>query len=724
MRFRRCVWLIGQSLMGGLFILIALTGGIIGDGHLSAVAQPADSTQLRPVARVPRDQYATVRDLSLLLYPGVNDDERMAVEEGFTFFTTPHTPEEGAGPVANQPFCLGCHRSSEEALPGFGLVTCDPGNTDSNGVPICDTQVSRAARSTPTNFGVTSFNPETGGGVPANDDNAVDGTGRTAAFTIFGDFAPSAPFTPNSPTPFFNGLIEFSGFVQHTRPSLPPPMCLPDPILPVERDPFLQGGTELMTGLSPLGFRRAVGERAGPPYIGRGLMEAVPEAAIMANADVNDERSHCSSLENNGNGQCNPDTPPRVTLNPECTGDCISGRNNVNTTAGVFINANNDPTASFTLGRFGLRAAGPTILQFVIGGAQGELGFTSPFNLSEINNNANAGRPACEDTVPEPELPATTILSCRNLIRMTAPPEFGNILLNLLTSADPMAPREPHSPEGKIQRGAMLFGIDLAAFANRMINDRMPDNGDGRDPNAINQQDRMLNCVGCHTPIHATGQSPSEVGARHLSFVWAPIFSDLLIHEMPEITPARRAPTPRLPFLRTIGSVETFDLARNLADDALPGQGIANGREFRTAPLMGMGRMGPPFLHDARIYLSKRTVESTPASTVYSNTTVGTNAPLVLEMLEDAIRAAIELHDLPAPDNATTPAEGGGGCPVYPGNQVGDVVSPPEGAGDICPSYDSDTSRNNRSEARNVLRRWRQLSAEDQAAVIEFLRQL
>ena len=76
---------------------------------------------------------------------------------------------------------------------------------------------------------------------------------------------------------------------------------------------------------------------------------------------------------------------------------------------------------------------------------------------------------------------------------------------------------------------------------------------DGRDPNAINQQDRLLNCVGCHTPTQATGESPSEVEARHLSFVWAPIFSDLLIHEMPEISPERRASTPLAPFLRTLG---------------------------------------------------------------------------------------------------------------------------------------------------------------------------
>jgi len=97
MRFRRCVRLMGQSLMGGVFILVVLAGGIIGDSKLSAIAQPSDPTQLRPVARVQRDIYAAERDLDRLLYPGVNAEERAAVGEGFMFFTTPHTPEEGRG---------------------------------------------------------------------------------------------------------------------------------------------------------------------------------------------------------------------------------------------------------------------------------------------------------------------------------------------------------------------------------------------------------------------------------------------------------------------------------------------------------------------------------------------------------------------------------------------------------------------------------------------------
>jgi hypothetical protein len=248
----------------------------------------------------------------------------------------------------------------------------------------------------------------------------------------------------------------------------------------------------------------------------------------------------------------------------------------------------------------------------------------------------------------------------------------------------------------------------------------MPAGGnDGRDPNAINQADRLLNCVGCHTPVHTTGRSPAAVGGRHLSNVWAPIFSDLLLHEGPEVTPERIAPTPRDPVVFVRNGFRTLDLSRNLVDDALIGlQGIANGKEFRTAPLMGIGKVGPPFLHDARVYLSRDTRDSFPAGTVYSNSEV-TNAPLAVRTFDDALRAVIELHDLPAPDDLKTPADGG--CPV-PSGRVGQIRYASED--DVCPPYGSALSQRNRSESREVIRRFRALSPADQQALIEFLKQL
>ena len=202
-------------------------------------------------------------------------------------------------------------------------------------------------------------------------------------------------------------------------------------------------------------------------------------------------------------------------------------------------------------------------------------------------------------------------------MRLTAPPEFGDPLLAVLRASDPNAPRS--GQEALVQRGAQLFGIDLVAFANRMIPGRMPSGGDGRDQYAINRADVGVNCAACHIPVQTTGVSPSKIGGRHLSNVWAPIFSDLLLHEGPEVTPERIASTPRDPVVMVRNGFRTLDLPRNLTDDALPNQGVANGKEFRTPPLMGIGRVGPPFFHDARVFLSKDTRDSFPLGTVYSD---------------------------------------------------------------------------------------------------------
>jgi hypothetical protein len=422
-------------------------------------------------------------------------------------------------------------------------------------------------------------------------------------------------------------------------------------------------------------------------------------------------------------------------------------------------------------------------MQFVVGGMQGELSFTSLLNPAEINfptlfpgRTSETTQPlqcalALSETVGQPPsvLPASlapgpvelaklevhlsTPFSIRNLLRNTAPPEFGDALLRVLRLPDPAKPLPRGSKEAEVQRGAELFGIDLAAFAHRTVGGAMTVAGDGRDDNAINQADRMLNCVGCHTPIQKTGQSPAEVGAEHLSYVWAPIFSDLLLHHMPVIDAERVTSNglprdvvvlSRLSMSDTAESIDgsdgsdhghrrvfdTFDLPRNLADDTFSSsKASAEGSEFRTPPLMGLGRIGPPFLHDGRVFLSRDTVNGTlpgtaPAGTVTTNR-AATNAPLVVRSLDDAILAAIELHDLPAPNDNRTPRTPGAGCPV-PG-EVANVVydaSREEAEEVICPPYDSDISQANRSDAREVIRRFRELSAKDQQAIIEFLQQL
>jgi hypothetical protein len=116
---------------------------------------------------------------------------------------------------------------------------------------------------------------------------------------------------------------------------------------------------------------------------------------------------------------------------------------------------------------------------------------------------------------------------------------------------------------------------------------------------------------------------------------------------------------------------------------------------------------------------------------VYSNAEHN-NEPLVIQTLDDALKAAIELHDLPAPEEREGKYEhkgeehhAGGGCPLptLPPGLLGGV-SYPDGVADICPAFGSPLSRSNRSDAREVIARYRSLSASDQEAIVEFLKQL
>jgi hypothetical protein len=706
---------------------------------------PGSSQSYQPAGRVERDKFGVVgpftlstglrlQDLDNLVYPNTSATDKAKLLEGMVFFTMFHVPGEGGapnlngvGPLNNQPACIGCHLNAAEALKSKGLLRAQgcttPGSSCTN-----VSNVTRAARSTLTNFEFTSLNKTTGGGNAPDHLDALFNTGKTSAFTTFGNFTTSLADTAVGSIGFFdpldglthpvNGTTSpwssqpFGGFVQHVRPSLPLD-CVPKPLPPLSFDTVLNGKND---GSNTFKFKRGVGERAGPPYIGRGLMEAVPTADITRFSNDHVAENGTSSFP--------------VNTKLQCTGGCISGvanmipRNFTNHTNPTDPQFGTETGAVGGVGRFGLRANGVEIMQFAVGGLQGELSFTSLFNGAEINFPTLFPGGTKEDIEPQecaaalsetfgqgpvvgqpsPVLPPSVKVAAvdtnalelhlsepfseRNFIRNTAPPDFGDTLLNVLQSPDPAKPRNGNSPEALVQRGAQLFGIDLVAFANRTVGGAMTAGGDGRDDNAIYETDRKLNCVGCHTPIRRTGLSPTDpsygvsfgVGSANLSFKWAPIFSDQLIHRMPVIS-GERETTNGLPrdvvvisrlSLNDTGKnisgqakgriFDTLDLPRNLADDTFSNaKATAEGSEFRTAPLMGIGRIGPPFLHDARVYLSKDTVDTTPAGTVTTNRDL-TNAPLVVRSVDDAILAAIELHDLPAPDDKNTPSSGD--CPV------------------------------------------------------------
>jgi CxxC motif-containing protein (DUF1111 family) len=247
------------------------------------------------------------------------------------------------------------------------------------------------------------------------------------------------------------------------------------------------------------------GNRAGPPYVGRGLLETIPDSEILQGEDLT-----ISQLRR-------------------------PGVHNENTERIQF------PAGSpvVRLGRFGLRAAGPSILAFDTGGLTEEIGLTNPFT-PQPNEPANP-----PNVQPNPEVGVQDVRDLRTLIRNIAPPALG--------------PMPPGSPE---DRGRVLFGADFT------------------QPRGL-ATDRRLNCAGCHTPVMITGQSSADVGARNLSNKRFFPFSDLLLH----------------------------DMGAGDSDNTLPGQGRATGRQWRTAPLMGIGLIGPPHFHDGRV-LANQSPES------------------------------------------------------------------------------------------------------------------
>ena len=176
------------------------------------IASPPVETTFTPARRVRRDKFGAVgpftlnnglteNDLDNLVYPDATKPEKDKLLEGLQFFTMFHTAAQGLGPINNQPACIGCHLNAAEAINSKGLLRgqdCLPPNLNSTCSNVSN--VTRAARSTPTNFEFTSLDPNTGGGRAPDHLDALTNTGRTAAFTTFGDFDPNHADAASNPT--------------------------------------------------------------------------------------------------------------------------------------------------------------------------------------------------------------------------------------------------------------------------------------------------------------------------------------------------------------------------------------------------------------------------------------------------------------------------------------------------------------------------------------------
>ena len=615
----------------------------------SGIATPGNSEYIVAPELHDRASWGTALSGAALAFPTASADELALFDVDDTstpmhFFAIPHTDAEGVGPLFNQRMCLGCH---ENAADNAANVAQGVPNPSLGAVNTVNTPVSRADRR-----GLTDY---------SRVKNAT-GNPATAAFTLYGDYSPaSGAFTP---------LSEFGGPLQHDHAI---GVCDSNDIPPLSMDPYLQGGIDPVTDMSTLAERRAMGERAAPPYVGRGLMEAIYFGELLANEDIYDTVKSISSLP--------PQPDPTI-----CPGDCISGRHNQSRASDSFIGGDTE----IRVARLGLRGQGTTLLQFDVGGTQGEIGLTSPFAPTEQPDVDNENE-RC-DFVADPEITTDAVTHLRDMVRNIAPPR----------QADALYENPPVSQDAiDVQAGATLFGLDLDAFRSRMTPGAAAvGHGNGDSDHGI-ALDRQLGCVSCHTPIFMTGISPAKVGAEHLTERWAPIFSDLLIHKNPEIP------------MGISTQVIPGNISRNLADYAIPPTvtGIAEGNEFRTPPLMGLGRVGPPFFHDARVYLNVIGAGSYPASQGYTegapnppSSTVFTSADLGTQVrevttFELSVLAAIEIHDLPAP-----PENDYSKCPNVPA------------ASDICTR-----ASQYRGEARNTMEKFRALTSAQQMQVVKFL---
>lgn len=241
----------------------------------------------------------------------------------------------------------------------------------------------------------------------------------------------------------------------------------------------------------PLSPDLMISARVAPQMIGLGLLEAIPAADIVAQADPDD-----------------------------ADGDGISGRAQI-----VMSRAHGAPM----LGRFGLKAGNATVLDQSADAFAGDMGLSNPLH-------------------PDPSGDCTPIqTACR---------------------------AAPHGQEPGIRDGLEVDAASLDLVAHYARNLGVPARRAPGDPQVLRGKGifHNLGCVGCHTPKHVTHRLLDRP-EHSFQLIWP--YTDLLLH----------------------------DMGPDLADNRPEGR--ADGREWRTPPLWGIGLTQAvsghtQFLHDGR----------------------------------------------------------------------------------------------------------------------------
>jgi CxxC motif-containing protein (DUF1111 family) len=140
----------------------------------------------------------------------------------------------------------------------------------------------------------------------------------------------------------------------------------------------------------------SVSLRLPPPVFGVGLIEAIPEAAILAHADPED-----------GNG------------------DGVSGRPNWVTAADYVLPSEPGAGVAPRIGRFGRKAQISNLVEQVVEAYHQDVGITSEFRPLENRHPSSSVPIEAIDRVGDPEIPAATVQAVVHYIRALAPPAPG-----------------------------------------------------------------------------------------------------------------------------------------------------------------------------------------------------------------------------------------------------------------------------------------------------------
>jgi CxxC motif-containing protein (DUF1111 family) len=226
-------------------------------------------------------------------------------------------------------------------------------------------------------------------------------------------------------------------------------------------------------GYGPLANGAMLSPRIAPQMIGLGLLEAIPAADILALADPDD-------LDNDG----------------------ISGRPNI-----VWSLEFDRPM----LGRFGLKAGSPSIVEQSASAFAGDIGISNPLHP----NGAGECMPAQTDCINAPHGDG----DARGF-------EIDQEILDLVT----------------------FYSRNLGVPARRNMD----------DVDVLRGKDLFYNagCVACHQPSFVTNRLADQP-AQSFQLIWP--YTDMLLHDMGD----------------------------GLADNRP--EAVANGREWRTPPLWGIG---------------------------------------------------------------------------------------------------------------------------------------